>query len=228
MFTGLIEEVGVVKGLRPHGDGSVIWVGCRKILDDMRIGDSISVNGACLTVVEVGADGFFAHVSFETMERTNLRWARPGTRLNLERALRLGSRLGGHLVTGHVDAVGEVSETRRRGDYLEARFRCPQELLPYLVPKGSVAVNGVSLTVNDVDGEGFSVALIPHTLGETNLSELKVGDKVNLEADIIGKYVFRYLERREEIGVHGLVDKVDGSNGDERLWDKLERGGFLL
>lgn len=221
MFTGLVEELGTLKGFRPWGEGFLITVGCRKILEDVRPGDSISVNGACLTVIEVGKEGFSANVSIETHRRTNLRWARPGDLLNLERALRLDSRLGGHLVTGHVDGVGNVCRVRHRGEYLEIGFRCPREVLDYLVPKGSVAVNGVSLTVNEVERESFSVALIPHTLEETNLSTLKVGDPVNLEADILGKYVFRYLESR------GLSVSREGS-GDETLQRKLEEGGYVF
>jgi riboflavin synthase len=220
MFTGLVEEVGTVKGVRPHDGGFLLSVRCQKVLEDMRPGDSISVNGACLTVVEVERDGLSAHVSFETGNRTNLGYVRPGDRLNLERALRPDSRLGGHLVTGHVDAMGKVSELRRRGEYWEICFRCPREVLDYLVPKGSVAVNGVSLTVNEVYEDGFSVVLIPHTLGETNLSGLEVGDAVNLEADILGKYVFRYMERKE-------AGASPGESEDVRLWEKLERGGFL-
>ncbi len=221
MFTGLVEEVGIARDFRPHDGGFLVSVECHEILEDLKAGDSISVNGACLTVVDVWSNGFSAHVSRETHERTNLRWVRPGSPLNLERALRMDSRLGGHLVTGHVDGVGVVREVRKRGEYLEIGFRCPPEVRKYLVPKGSVAVNGVSLTVNAVDEEGFFVALIPHTLKETNLSRLRVGDPVNLEADILGKYVFRYLDTK------GSQDQEMG-NEDEALMRKLQEGGFVF
>ena len=195
MFTGLIEEVGRVRALVRRGGGARITVEAVRILEDVREGDSVAVDGACLTVAALDPTGFQADVSPETLERTTLGEFGPGRPVNLERALAAGGRLGGHLVTGHVDGVGVLAGRRRRGNALILTLEAPAEVLAVSVAKGSVAVDGVSLTLNHV-GEGtFSVAVIPHTAARTTLGDKAVGSRVNLESDLIGKYVARLLGR---------------------------------
>ncbi|MBN1629400.1 MAG: riboflavin synthase [Thermoleophilia bacterium] len=193
MFTGLVEEVGVVLRLERRGDGGRLGVQARTVLEGTRLGDSIAVSGACLTVVELAGDGFTVDCMPETLQRSTLGAASRGTRVNLERSLALGQRLGGHLVLGHVDAVAEVLLTRRNGVAWEIRFGLPKEIGGCVAAKGSIAIDGISLTVMKV-GEGwFEVGIIPHTLAETTLSDLKTGARVNLEADVLARYVQRAL-----------------------------------
>jgi riboflavin synthase len=180
-----------------------IWGG--PLADGLRVGDSIAVDGACLTVTALRGDGFTSDLSGETLKRTTLGRLRAGSRVNLERPLRLGDRLGGHLVTGHVDAVGQVVDRIPQGDGEFWRFRFPQDLMPLLVLKGSIAVDGISLTVAELSGDAFGVALIPHTLHHTTLGGKRVGDPVNLEADLLGKHVARLLAGRlDSLGQGGL------------------------
>jgi riboflavin synthase len=195
MFTGIIECVGTVESLRPLGSAARIVVRAPAIAPELRVGDSIAVNGACLTVTEVGGETFALDAIPETLERTALGELAPGSPLNLERALRAGGRLDGHIVQGHVDATGRVRELARAGNDVRLAIDCPGELADALVPKGSVAVDGVALTVVNVEAKGFDVALIPYTLEATTLGRLEPGRRVNLEADVLGKYVKRYVER---------------------------------
>ncbi len=162
----------------------------------MLTGDSVSVNGVCLTVTKPAGDISF-DISPETMRRTNLGELKIGDRVNLERALRLSDRLGGHIVTGHVDGVGTIRGKSPVGEYIFYTFESPAEILKYIVKKGSIAVDGISLTVVELDSSSFSVAIIPHTLTATNISDKRVGDKVNLEVDIIGKYVEKFLSKKD-------------------------------
>ncbi|MDR2378030.1 MAG: riboflavin synthase [Bifidobacteriaceae bacterium] len=187
MFTGLIEEVGRVVEATPTRLG----VECRVVLEDAKLGDSIAVNGVCLTVAELGPDVFAADVMAETLRRTNLGSLAPGQPVNLERALAADGRIGGHIVLGHVDAVGALA-AREDGNLA---FAAPAALAKYIVRKGSIAINGVSLTVVAVDDAVFSVSLIPVTLAGTNLGGLKVGDTVNLEVDILAKQLERLVQR---------------------------------
>ena len=190
MFTGLIEEIGRVESISPAGDGARLRIGCRAVMDDTVSGASIAVNGVCLTAVEPSASGFSADVAPETLRRSNLGDLRPGARVNLERPLAAGGRLGGHIVQGHVDATGEFDELRQLGDgnwWLTVRV--PDEARRFTVFKGSIAIDGISLTVNSVSDSSLSVALIPHTVDRTTLATKQVGAKVNLEVDMIGKYV---------------------------------------
>ena len=161
----------------------------------MKLGDSVAVNGCCLTVTRFGDGQLCFDAVRETLERTSLGDLKPGSGVNLERAVRADGRLDGHIVQGHVDGTGRVRALERSGDDVRLEVGCGDELLRYLVPKGSVAIDGVSLTVVGVSGEGFDVALIPHTLAETNLGQRATGDRVNLETDVIGRYVVSYLER---------------------------------
>lgn len=193
MFTGLVEEVGVLQGTLRGRDSARLIIEARKVIEGMKVGDSIAVNGACLTVVAFDRRSFTADVMAETLAKTNLGLLRPGDRVNLERALRLGERLGGHLVTGHIDGVGKILSRREHDIAVLLDIEAPPEVMRYVVKKGSVAVDGTSLTVVDVDKDSFLVSLIPHTARQTTLGGKKPGDLVNLEADIIGKYVERFL-----------------------------------
>jgi len=196
MFTGIVEEVGEVADVRVVPEGRVLAIACRTVLEGTRPGDSVMVNGACLTATRLEDGRFTADVSPETCRVTTLGAVRPGDRVNLERAMALGDRLGGHLVTGHVDGVGRVRAVRPQGDATEIWFDAPPEVLALCVPKGSIAVEGVSLTVNQVDGRGLGVMIIPHTAEHTTLLSLPPGAGVNLESDLIGKYVARLLSER--------------------------------
>ncbi|MFQ5509132.1 MAG: riboflavin synthase [Leptospirillia bacterium] len=194
MFTGIVEEMGTVTGTRRIRGGVALSISCNTVLEGTEVGGSIMVNGACLTATTLSADGFTADVSPETCRVTTVGNLKPGDKVNLERSMALGGRLGGHLVTGHVDAVGTVRAVTASGDSTELRFNAPEKVLALCVPKGSIAIEGVSLTVNSVDDSGFSVMIIPHTASHTTLLALGVGGQVNLEADLIGKYVARLLE----------------------------------
>ena len=189
MFTGLIEEVGAVS----RRSGADLCVMASFILDGLREGDSVAVNGACLTAVAVGHDWFVAQLSPETLERTTLGQLRPGDAVNLERAMALGGRMGGHFVQGHVDGIGKVESVSPQGEFSLWRFRAPDEVARYLVPKGSIAVDGVSLTVVEPSGDTFGVAVIPETMKHTTLGTRRAGDPVNLEADMIGKHIYHYV-----------------------------------
>jgi riboflavin synthase len=198
MFTGLIEDVGRVASLVLNKQSAVLTVESSLALRGIPLGASIAVNGACLTVVQKGKGTVAFDVSPETLERTSLATVEPGTLLNLERSMRLKDRLGGHLVTGHVDGVGIVHSVEKKGDFTFFSFRIAQRLGSLLVSKGSVAVDGISLTVNRCSAREFSVAIIPFTLQNTNLRARRVGDKVNIETDLIGKYVHRFVKQRTQ------------------------------
>ena len=195
MFTGIIEAVGTLAALEPRGSQVGVLIDAPALIAGVRIGDSIAVNGTCLTVTKIDSGRLHFDAVRETLERTALGDQRVGARMNLERAMRADGRLDGHIVQGHVDGTGRVDALDREGDDVRFRVRCDAELVRYLVPKGSVAIDGVSLTVVGVGDAGFDVALIPHTLAATNLGDRKPGDRVNLEADVLGKYVVHYLER---------------------------------
>ena len=196
MFTGLIEDVGTIKALRLKEGAAVLTIGTAIRTRELPLGASIAVNGACLTVVSKGKQAFTVDVSPETMQRTSVQHLDSGSLVNLERSMRLGDRLGGHLVTGHVDGLGTVRSRAARGDFFFFSFNVCKELASFLVTKGSVAVDGISLTVNECNQKGFSVAIVPFTLEHTNLRALRVGDKVNIETDLIGKYVHKFVNGR--------------------------------
>ncbi len=195
MFTGLIEEVGTLRRLVESERGAVLEIEAREVLQGTQVGDSIATSGACLTVTRLAADRFWADAMPETVRRTTLGRKRPGDGLNLERALTLQSRLGGHLVQGHVDGVGSVAGLGRERNAELLTLSAPRAVLEVSVPQGSVAVDGVSLTIVDIQGDALRVSLIPHTVAATTLRDLRVGAEVNLEADLIGKYVRAYLVR---------------------------------
>lgn len=196
MFTGLIEDVGKIAALRFHQGSAVMTVKTQLAVRAMALGASIAVNGACLTVVKKSKTAFTVDVSPETLRRTSLETLAIGSLVNLEQPMRLQDRLGGHLVTGHVDGIGSIAGIEKEGEFTIYTFRAPARLAPFLVSKGSVALDGVSLTVNQCARERFSVAIIPFTLQHTNLRVRRVGDKVNIETDLIGKYVHSFLEKR--------------------------------
>lgn len=197
MFTGLVETMGIVRSVQPDGDGTLLWIADATVARDLPLGASVAINGVCLTVTERAPDAFAVQAGPETLQRTNLGELPAGARVNLERALRVGDRLGGHIVQGHVDGTGVIERRERQGDWEVVWFRCPPELLRYMVPKGSVAVDGVSLTLVDVTPKGFSVALIPHTMLATTLGHKQPPATVNLEIDMFAKYVFRCVEQMQ-------------------------------
>ena len=193
MFTGLVEVLGTVHDLVADGAGCRLTIAAPEMAGQLCLGESVAVNGACLTVVAHDTQTCCFQLSPETLQRTNLGALRLGDRINLERSLRVGDRLGGHLVQGHVDGVGQVAERRTDGEWVTVWFTCPPELAAQMVPKGSVTVDGVSLTVVDVGADRFSVALIPHTLAHTTLGFKEPGAAVNLETDLLAKYVWKCL-----------------------------------
>ena len=193
MFTGLVEALGTVCRLETDGAGRQLIIAVLSFSAELTVGQSVAVNGACLTVVERADDTCRFQVGPETLRRTNLGEIIPGDRVNLERALRLSDRLGGHLVQGHIDGLGRIAERSRQGDWELIWFDCPEELAAQMVPKGSVAVDGVSLTLVDVATDRFSVALIPHTLAHTTLGFKQPGASVNLETDLLAKYIWKCL-----------------------------------
>ena len=195
MFTGIVETVGEVESVSPEGDLVRLRVRARRASEGVALGDSVAVNGVCLTVTGVDGERLGFDAVRETLERSALSDLEPGARVNLERAMRADGRLDGHIVQGHVDGVGRVRRLERRGDDVQLYVECDPELAGLLVDKGSVAIDGVSLTVVRAEPQGFDVALIPHTLAETTLSGCRPGQRVNLEADILGKYVKTYLDR---------------------------------
>lgn len=197
MFTGLVECLGTVAAVIPETPGVRMLIEAEAIAADAALGDSICVSGCCLSVVRLEGASLEFQLGPETLARTTLGGLAAGGRVNLERSLRISDRLGGHLVTGHVDGVGQLASRRDDGDWTTCRFTAPPALLSQMASKGSVTIDGVSLTVVDVDASTFSVALIPHTLAITTLGHLGAGDGVNLETDLVFKYVARWLTARE-------------------------------
>jgi riboflavin synthase len=194
MFTGLVETLGTVKRLAPEGAGGRNVTVAAPFATELVLGESVAINGCCLTVIEQSPDDFLVQAGPETLRRTNLGDLQDGDRVNLERSLKVGDRLGGHIVQGHVDGVGRIAAREPQGDWETVWFAVPAGLAAQMVTKGSVAVDGVSLTLVDVEAERFSVALIPHTMTITTLGFKRVGDAVNIETDLFGKYVMKYLQ----------------------------------
>lgn len=194
MFTGLIESQGIVTRIDRVSGGAQVEVYAPDFGRDMAIGDSVAVDGACLTIVKFIRGAFVADVSGETLDHTTLGGLRQGSKVNLERALRLSDRLGGHIVTGHVDGVGRIVQRHVAANSTAYQFKAPIEVVDYLVPKGSVAVDGISLTIAQVKGDQFAVAIVPHTEQVTTLAEKPIGASVNVEADVMAKYVLRFVD----------------------------------
>src|SRR3989338_577953 len=193
MFTGLIEEVGVVKEISNKGDNLRLTLAANKIMDDMSMGSSIAIDGTCLSVVKYTNKTFEVDVSEETVKKTTIGGFKSGRKVNLERALKVGSRLGGHFVTGHIDGIGNITKFDKAVDGAYLSIKAPEDTIKYMVYKGSVAIDGISLTVASVESDSITIALIPHTIEMTNLKEKSIGEKVNIECDIIGKYIERFV-----------------------------------
>ena len=216
MFTGIIQAIGTVTSIEPKGDDLRVRINTGKLdLTDVQIGDSIAVNGVCLTAVELPGDGFWADVSGETISRTKFAGIKPGMRANLEKALTPTTHLGGHLVSGHVDGIGEVVERFNDGRSVRFKIKAPDELAKYIAEKGSICVDGISLTVNAVDGAIFELNIVPHTLTETTMSVFKQGTQVNLEVDIIARYLERLLlgDKAAEKGSRGISKALLAEHG---------------
>lgn len=197
MFTGIVEEVGAIKNIKRGQHSAVLTIQAKTVLEGTRIGDSIAVNGICLTVTRLFPDGFSADVMHETLNRSSLAGLTAGCVVNLERAMPANGRFGGHIVAGHVDGVGHIANIRRDDTAVWYTVHAGPEILRYVVEKGSITIDGISLTVAAVDNTSFSVSTIPHTVSQTNLHQRRRGDPVNLETDIIGKYVEKLLRPEE-------------------------------
>jgi riboflavin synthase len=197
MFTGIIEGLGTITAIRPSGEGRRLAIQADFFLTGTKIGDSIAVSGACLTAVTLSGARFEVDVSPETIEKTTLKNAKPGDRVNIERALSLSGRLDGHLVSGHIDGAGQISHITKKSNAILIGFSVPESLSRYMIPKGSVAVDGISLTINACDQNSFEVSIIPHTAEITTIGLKKIGDPVNIETDMIGKYVEKFLSHRQ-------------------------------
>ena len=217
MFTGLIEELGKVVSLNLRGDSGRLRLAAETILSDCRLGDSIAVNGVCLTVVEIAGPEICFDVSAETLRRSNLGRLQPGDRVNLERALPADGRFGGHLVAGHTDATGTLKSKNREGNAVIFTFSAPPEVARYLIEKGSIAIDGISLTITGIEENDFSVAVIPHSLARTTLRGKGVGAVVNLEVDLVAKYIEKLLRPRT----------VDGGPDTRKIdLNLLQKHGF--
>lgn len=198
MFTGIVEELGTIRAVRRGAASAVLSIGAAEVLSDLKIGDSVAVNGVCLTVTSLDDGGFTADVMHETLGRSSLGALAPGGRVNLERAMPANGRFGGHIVSGHIDGTGKIASVRPDDNALWYTIYAAPELLRYIVEKGSITIDGISLTVAKVDRQSFAISAIPHTVAVTVLADRKVGDLVNLETDIIGKYVEKLLSPPQE------------------------------
>ncbi len=216
MFTGIIEAIGTIRALTPKGGDVRVQVATGKLdLSDVKLGDSIAVNGVCLTAVALPGGGFWAGVSRETLARTAFADLKPGSRVNLEKALTPTSRLGGHLVSGHVDGVGEIVAREDNARAVQFRVRAPRELARYIALKGSITVDGTSLTVNAVNGAEFELTIVPHTLAETIMADYRPGRRVNLEVDLLARYLERLLlgEKAAEPQSGGITESFLAEHG---------------
>ncbi|GGU58947.1 riboflavin synthase subunit alpha [Pseudomonas laurentiana] len=217
MFTGIIESIGSIRSLTPKGGDVRVYVETGKLdLSDVKLGDSIAVNGVCLTAVELPGDGFWADVSRETLDCTAFSDLKSGSRVNLEKALTPTTRLGGHLVSGHVDGVGEIISRSDNARAIQFRVRAPKELAKYVAHKGSITVDGTSLTVNAVDGAEFELTIVPHTLAETIMADYRAGRRVNLEVDLLARYLERLLlgdKAAESTKGSGITESFLAANG---------------
>ena len=221
MFTGIIEGSGTISGIKPSGQSRRMAINADYELDNTKIGDSIAVNGACLTVVSFSGRRFEVDVSPETVAKTTLGKAKIGDRVNLERALRISDRIDGHLVSGHIDGIGTIKSRKTQENAIIITFNIPKSVAYYIIKKGSVAVDGISLTVNECDHESFQVSIIPHTAKLTTLGFKKISDSVNVETDMIGKYVERFVTQSKESGNEKETEK---SSVDMQF---LARTGFI-
>jgi riboflavin synthase len=211
MFTGLIEELGGVESFERRKGMGILKILASRLASELTIGESIAVNGVCLTVVKKERSSFTVEVSPHTLNSTTIGEIKPGDLVNLERALRFSDRVGGHLVTGHVDGIGVIAERKKISEMTAVSIKIPHELSKYLIPRGSVAVDGVSLTLASIKGDFFTVYIIPHTAKTTTLGLKGVGSKVNIEVDIIGKYVESLMEKPKKLTYEELIRKLGGN-----------------
>jgi riboflavin synthase len=219
MFTGIIEAVGSITSIKHHAKDMTVSVDCGGLdLSDVKLGDSISHNGVCLTVTQLHANGYDVDISNETIQRSGFSAIKTGFSVNLEKAMQVTSRFGGHIVSGHVDGVGEITSITQLGNAVEYWIKAPDELAKYMAEKGSISVDGISLTTNAVDGAAFRLTIIPHTISQTIMKEYQVGTLVNLEVDVIARYLERLL----------LGDKAAKTSPEkESTMDLLARSGFI-
>ncbi len=215
MFTGLIQTLGKVKKIDRQGNSAQLYIGSELVTQDIELGESIAVNGVCLTVVSWNSESFAVDVSPETLDCSTLGSLKPGSEVNLERALRLCDRLGGHLVSGHIDCIGTVRRRYEDANVVRFEFSAPESAMRYIVEKGSIAIDGISLTVNSVSEDAFSVAVIPHSLAMTTLHNRREGARVNIETDILGRYVEK------------LMGQGRGTESQGVSLDFLAKNGFL-
>lgn len=213
MFTGIIEELGTVMKLDQQGVSAKITIEADKVLEKTKLGDSIAVNGVCLTVTDLGKNSFCADVMAETLRRSSLGVLKKGSKVNLERAMAADGRFGGHMVSGHIDGTGEIAKISPEGSAVWYTIQAPQNILDGIVEKGSIAIDGISLTVADVSDRDFSVSIIPHTGANTTLSLKKQGNIVNLENDVVGKYVQKFLVNKQEKPESKVTEEFLGKYG---------------
>lgn len=217
MFTGIIEEIGTIKSINSNGISSQLCISANTILEDTKIGDSIAVNGVCLTVTSIKSNSFTADVMAETLRRSNLGSLLPQSKVNLERAMPANGRFGGHIVSGHIDGTGTIAETKPEGNAVWIKINCSSNLLKYIIHKGSITIDGISLTVAKVTDSDFSVSIIPHTAANTTLLQKKSGDVVNLENDVVGKYIEKLLS----------FQKIDEQKPQSKITEEfLRQNGF--
>ncbi|MCG8549705.1 MAG: riboflavin synthase [Desulfobacterales bacterium] len=221
MFTGIIESLGTIRRIETHGEGKVLVIACDLDLSSTGIGDSIAVNGACLTAVSLGKGQFKVDMAPETVSRTTFSSIGPGARVNIERALKLSDRIDGHLVSGHIDGTGLVSKIETRSNAIIYDIQVPENLADEMIEKGSVAIDGISLTINQCWDSGFSVSIIPHTAKITTIGFKSIGDPVNIETDMLGKYVKKFLSGQ------GKSAKSANDAGGDISMSLLARNGFL-
>jgi riboflavin synthase len=218
MFTGIIEAIGTVKAIKHHAQDVTISVDSGKLdLSDVKLGDSIAHNGVCLTVTELTGHGFTVDLSQETLKRSGFSQIKTGFEINLEKAMQMNARFGGHIVSGHVDGVGEISSITQLGNAVEYWIKAPDQLAKYIAEKGSITVDGISLTINDVDGARFKLTIIPHTIAQTIMANYKVGTQVNLEVDVIARYLERLL----------LGEKASQPDAKQSTMELLAKSGFM-
>ena len=213
MFTGIVEEIGKVTQIKHGQDSAVLTIHAKTVLENTRIGDSIAVNGICLTVTALFSNGFSADVMHETMRRSSLGKLKIGSRVNLERAMRADGRFGGHMVAGHIDGTGTITDIRKDDNAVWYTIAAEQQILRYIIEKGSIAIDGISLTVAAVSKADFSVSIIPHTLQETTLAGRRTGDLVNLENDMVGKYIEKFLIQETQKNASHIDTNFLAQNG---------------
>jgi len=219
MFTGIIEAVGSISSIKQHAKDMTITVDCGALdLSDVKLGDSIAHNGVCLTVTQLHDNGYDVDISHETIQRSGFAAIKSGFPMNLEKAMQVTSRFGGHIVSGHVDGVGEISSITQIGSAVEYWIKAPDELAKYIAEKGSITIDGISLTTNAIDGAAFKLTIIPHTIAQTTMANYQVGTRVNLEVDVVARYLERLLQG----------DKAaQGTTNKESTMDLLARSGFM-